>query len=198
MWDFSADGEMFYSRTWHTMRGIPPEERVDPSREKWMARLHPDDRTRVAATIERQERGEDGYDTVEYRERHRDGHYIWILSRGRPIEWDAEGRRTRVVGTDTDITHLKRIETALQGERERFRTTLESLADGVISADRDQRITFMNPTAEALTGWRCEEATGHLLTEVFVVKSESTGERGDRTRSARACQPTSRRRSRTT
>ena len=177
VWDYDAiSGQTFYSRTWRTMRGIDPGEYVDSSRDKWLARLHPDDRARVDEVTTRQERGEDGYDIVECRERHRDGHYIWILSRGRPIEWDAEGRRARVVGTDTDITHLKRIEAALQGERERFRTTLDAIADGVISTDADRRITFMNPAAETMTGWHGEDAIGRLITDVFVLKTEATGE----------------------
>jgi diguanylate cyclase (GGDEF)-like protein/PAS domain S-box-containing protein len=46
----------------------------------------------------------------------------------------------------------------------------------VISTDADERITFMNPVAEAMTGWPETEAMGHLVQEIFVAKSEGTGE----------------------
>ncbi|OJX18497.1 MAG: hypothetical protein BGO82_20340 [Devosia sp. 67-54] len=177
VWDHDVRrDDMFYSRMWRRMRGIPDDEDVDPAQDKWLARLHPDDVPRVLATVKKQDHGEDGYDTLEYRERHRDGHWMWILSRGRPVEWDAEGNALRTIGTDTDITRLKAAETELAEEKERLRVTLESIGEGVISTDADERVTFMNPVAEAMTGWTAGEALGRPLQQVFVAKSEATGE----------------------
>ena len=130
------------------------------TRKPGSAALHPDDRERIRATVGKQEHGDDGYDTLEYRERHKDGHYIWILSRGRPVEWDKDGNVVRTIGTDTDITRLKEVEQALAEEKERLRVTLESIGDGVISTDAERRISFMNPIAEEMTGWSSEEAVG--------------------------------------
>jgi diguanylate cyclase (GGDEF)-like protein/PAS domain S-box-containing protein len=177
VWDYDARrDEIFHSPSWRTMRGYAADEYVDPARKKWFERIHPDDLERVRSTVDRQEHGDAGFDRMEYRERHRDGHYIWILSRGRPVERDEQGNRTRAVGTDTDITFLKAIETQLSDEKERFRTTLEAIADGVISTDAQGQIMFMNPSAEAMTGWLEPDAAGRVLSEVFVAKSESTGE----------------------
>jgi diguanylate cyclase (GGDEF)-like protein/PAS domain S-box-containing protein len=131
---------------------------------------------KVLSTVQKQDAGEDGHDTLEYRERHRDGHWVWILSRGRPVEWDAEGKPVRTVGTDTDITRLKETEFRLAEEKERLRVTLQSIGDGVISTDAAGRIQFMNPVAEALTGWSEAEAMEQPLWKVFVTKIESTGE----------------------
>ena len=111
VWDHdSRTGHIFYSPMWRTMRGIPQDEAIDDRQESWIERLHPDDRERIRSTVSRQNLGDDGYDILEYRERHRDGRYIWILSRGKPVAWDAKGNVLRTVGTDTDITHLKEIE----------------------------------------------------------------------------------------
>ncbi|RYE83451.1 MAG: PAS domain S-box protein, partial [Hyphomicrobiales bacterium] len=176
VWDHdSRTDRVYYSRSWKTMRGFDPEAVIDSRREAWLSRLHPDDLERISSTVHKQSRGEDGYDILEYRERHRDGHYIWILSRGRPIEWDAHGNPLRTVGTDTDITRLKTAEAALAAERERLRVTLQSIGDGVISIDPRSRITFMNPTAEAMTGWSMAEAEGRRLEQVFSIVEESTG-----------------------
>ena len=46
-------------------------------------------------------------------------------------------------------------------------TVLGSIADAVIAADRDDRIRFLNPAAEAFTGWSLEEARGRPITDVF-------------------------------
>lgn len=115
VWDHNnRTRRMFYSPMWRTIRGIPYNEEVDDDQQAWLERVHPDDRERIRPNVSRQNEGEDGYDILEYRERHRDGHYIWILSRGKPVEWDENGNVLRTVGTDTDITHLKEIEARLE------------------------------------------------------------------------------------
>ena len=177
VWDHDIrKDDMFYSRMWRRMRGIPEGEYVDPAQDKWLARVHPDDVPRVLSTVDKQDSGEHGFDTLEYRERHRDGHWMWILSRGKPVEWDAQGHPLRTVGTDTDITRLKQAESQLADEKERLRVTLESIGEGVISTAADETIIFMNAVAEAMTGWSEAEALGRPLVDVFVAKSEATGE----------------------
>ncbi|HVW91555.1 MAG TPA: PAS domain S-box protein [Devosia sp.] len=173
VWDHDVRrDDMFYSRMWRRMRGISDDEYVDPAQDKWLERVHPDDVSRILATVKKQDHGIDGYDTLEYRERHRDGHWIWILSRGKPVEWDADGNPLRTIGTDTDITRLKLAESQVAQEKERLRVTLHSIGEGVISTDAEARVTFMNPVAEAMTGWAEAEAFGRPVREVFTVRSE--------------------------
>lgn len=159
-------GKMFYSPMWRTMRGMAPDEEVDGRQEAWISRMHPEDVPRILARVGRQDLGEDGFDTLEYRERHRDGRWIWILSRGRPVEWDGNGTPTRTLGTDTDITQFKQVEAELAKEKELLKVTLESIGEGVISTDAERRVTFVNPMAERLTGWSLGEALGRPVEEV--------------------------------
>ncbi len=63
----------------------------------------------------------------------------------------------------------------LSASEERLAITLESIGDALIATDRDQRITLMNPVAEALTGWAEKEAQGRPITEVFVIENALTG-----------------------
>ncbi len=174
--DLSRGGEVFYSRMWRIMRGFAPDEAVDGDVESWLARVHPDDRERIRDTVIKQNAGEIPRNSFEYRERHRDGHYIWILSRGGPVEWDENGKPLRFVGTDTDISTLKAVETAYAVEKEKLRVTLESIGDGVITTDADGRVMFMNPIAEQMTGWTSEEAVGRRVPEVFVIVDDASGE----------------------
>ena len=174
VWDHDARrGTVTYSRMWRRMRGIGENEEVDGRRELWLERLHPDDRKHIESVVDKQAFGEDGYDILEYRERHRDGHYIWILSRGKPIEWDENGVAVRTVGTDTDITHIKAMEAELALEKERLSVTLQSIADGVISTDVDGRIIFMNTAAEKMTGWSGDEALGCAIETVYDSRLET-------------------------
>jgi PAS domain S-box-containing protein len=63
---------------------------------------------------------------------------------------------------------------ALFEQKELFRTTLASIGDAVISTDRGARVTFLNPVAEQLTGWRSSDAEGEPLASVFEIINEET------------------------
>ena len=110
------------------------------------------------------------------------------MSRGRPVEWDADGNPLRTVGTDTDITRLKTVEAALADEKERLRVTLESIGDGVISTDADGPRHLHEPDGRSddRLGWKPKPSASPCR-EVFVAKSEVDGRTGGRTRSATAC-----------
>jgi PAS domain S-box-containing protein len=54
-------------------------------------------------------------------------------------------------------------------------TTLRSLGDGVIATDSEGCVTFLNPVAEALTGWAHDAATGKPLEQIFRITNQLTG-----------------------
>ena len=68
----------------------------------------------------------------------------------------------------------KAIEDALYVEKERAVVTLNSIGDAVLCTDIFGNITYLNLVAEAMTGWRREEATGKPLAEVFRIIDGST------------------------
>ncbi len=175
VWDHNLNAKTaFYSRMWKVMRGIDPGEEVDPSPEAWLERVHPDDRERIQAANSQQDSGDLSLKEIEYRERHRDGHWIWILSRGKAVAWNPDGSASRVLGTDTDITKIKQVELQLALEKERLKVTLESIADGVISTDAAGLVVFMNPVAEEMTGWPSAEAAGRKVGEIFAIVDEAS------------------------
>ena len=111
VWDADLINDtVYYSRMWKLMRGFDPTAIIDGSQEAWFARLHPGDRERIAETLAKQHSGEIKLNVLEYRERHQNGHYIWISSLGAPVEWAADGTPTRMIGTDTDISRQKNSE----------------------------------------------------------------------------------------
>ncbi len=68
----------------------------------------------------------------------------------------------------------QRDQDALRASWERFRVTLTSIGDGVITADNDGSVTFINPVAEALTGWKSEEVLDQPIKRVFRVVNQQT------------------------
>jgi diguanylate cyclase (GGDEF)-like protein/PAS domain S-box-containing protein len=85
----------------------------------------------------------------------------------RPTAW-----RTSI----SDITEGKHAEQALVEQKERLQVTLHSIGDAVITIDVDGTVEYMNPVAEALTGWDVESARGQPLASVFHVVDEESGE----------------------
>jgi len=188
VWDHDRRNDTtFHNVTWHTIRGYAPGEGTVHGPEEWMARIHPDDRDRIQNRRVKQERGEDGFDTLEYRERRQDGSYAWIFSRGRPIEWSEDGEPIRTVGTDTDITERKQIEAQLAEEKERLRVTLQSIGEGVISTDAHARINFINRIAEDMTGWTHDNAIGRPVSEVFHSFQEDDTDETEEVRAVDTC-----------
>lgn len=78
-----------------------------------------------------------------------------------------------------NITERKQAEDALRSSEERFKITLLSVGDGVISTDKYGHVELLNKVAEHLTGWSQEEAVGKPLGEVFNIINEYTRERCD-------------------
>jgi len=74
-----------------------------------------------------------------------------------------------------DITAQRQEESeVVQQQRTWFQTALSSIGDAVIATDAEARITFMNPTAAAITGWTQHQAIGKPLDEVFHIVNEGT------------------------
>ena len=88
---------------------------------------------------------------------------------------DEQGRVTGVIEYVKDITDRKRAEEQLHNEREKLFVTLHSIGDGVITADTQGRVAFLNGVAEQLTGWSQKEATGRPIAEIFHIINEKTG-----------------------
>ncbi|MBY5353418.1 EAL domain-containing protein [Rhizobium leguminosarum] len=125
----------YYSPTWKTIRGMAPDEEADGDYEAWLQLVHPDDRDFVVHAIDRQNAGDPNYQIFEYRERHKDGHWVWIECRGACVEWDENGVPTRIIGTDTDITARKQAEETLSRLSRRLDLALEVSRIGVFEAD---------------------------------------------------------------
>ncbi|RUU87469.1 PAS domain S-box protein [Mesorhizobium sp. M7A.F.Ca.MR.176.00.0.0] len=191
VWDLDMrKGGTTYSSTWVKMLGYADGE-LDGDTDRWLTMIHPDDRETVAEADRAHLEGKTPFFEAEFRMRHKDGHWMWILDRGKAIERDEDGRLIRAIGSLTDITRRKEAEerltvsaAMLADEKERLRVTLQSIGDAVICTDAANRITFMNPVAEKLTGIAGGEALGKMLGHVYWAVDEETGHRIGVTRPA--------------
>ncbi len=97
-----------------------------------------------------------------------------------PVDVTAKGATSNgksiIVSIIRDITIRKNAEALVWLEKERAQVTLESIGDAVITTDVGAIVEYINPVAEALTGWTMAEAVGLSLDLVFHTVNEETGE----------------------
>ena len=105
------------------------DDEIEPHVSAWERLLHPDDMPRAQEVNESVARGARAYEG-EFRLRHKDGHYIQVLSRGFPVRREPGGPVVRIVGTHFDLTERR------QAEAERARTELLSR---LVFAQEDER-----------------------------------------------------------
>lgn len=186
VWDADLrNNAVQYSSTWKHMLGYEEHE-LGNDPDLWLELAHPDDVARMVAADREHMAGRTLEYKLEYRMRHKSGHWIWISDHGKAIEREPDGRVARAIGSVTDITERKEAEerlmvsaAALADEKERLRVMLQSIGDAVIGTDAENRVTFMNPVAEKLTGVTSIAALGKPLGFVYRAVDEETGRRLD-------------------
>ncbi|PRX10390.1 UNVERIFIED_ORG: PAS domain S-box-containing protein/diguanylate cyclase (GGDEF)-like protein [Martelella mediterranea] len=155
VWDHNyRTQEFFYSQTWRTLRGYDPASPVPFSRtQEWLQLVHPEDRDHVAHAIERQKVGDPDYMNFEYRERHADGHWIWIECRGDAVEYFPDKKPARIIGTDQDITERKNAEALLAHTRQRLEMALATSQIGIFEHVRNSSTVYADPRISEIYGF---------------------------------------------
>src|SRR5882724_6784611 len=130
---------------------------------------HADEEPKILERIRRGERIEH-YETVR---RRKDGSMVDVSLTVSPIK-DADGRVIGASKIARETCEQRRVLEQLRQSEERYRVTLASIGDAVISTDNKGRVTFMNAVAEEMTAWEQNEALAIPLEKVFPIINEIT------------------------
>jgi diguanylate cyclase (GGDEF)-like protein/PAS domain S-box-containing protein len=172
LWDWNIDSEkIYYSPRFKQLLGFRPNEFEDTT-DSFMSRIHPDDIKAVRSAFNAHFEQGRPFD-VEMRIATKSGDYRWFRSRGQSVN-DDHGKAVRMAGSITDITDRQLAAAELFSEKERAQVTLSSIADGVITTDPDGWVEFLNPVAEALTGWKMSAARGLPLQAICRLTDEAS------------------------
>ncbi len=161
LWDTDfTTGQTYYSPRWKEMLGYADDE-LNNSSDVWATLMHPDDLAIVAEEMKRFDDPSNSRFEMEFRMRHKDGHYVQVLSRGIVIR-DENGVQIRSIGTHRDITDRKQIERELEESRDRFKHLIEDLGDQffLYRNDLQGRATYASPGSLSLFGLRSEDIVG--------------------------------------
>ncbi len=155
LWDWDiCTNKVFYSAEWKRQIGYADEE-VGDDIEEWRSRIHPDDLPRTTEHIQAHFAGEASGWEVQFRFRHRQGDYRWILAQASLMR-DAQGRPVRALGTHVDITNQKRTEQRLRQQSD----VLGQIEDLVTVADLDGVITYVNDAVCRVLGRARDDLIG--------------------------------------
>ena len=112
LWDRDLTNQTFYvSPRWTLLLGYD-EDHPMTEMKQWLDLIHPEDRDNVEERMVAHLAGLTPHYECEYRLRHMDGSYRWVLSRGLAVR-DALGRPSRIAGSISDISQQKTIEARL-------------------------------------------------------------------------------------
>lgn len=107
VWELTvSSGALTVNPRWAEMFGYAIDD-VEPQREAWERLIHPDDRPTMLSLLERHLEGKEVDYHSDYRMRHKDGHWVWVLDAGKVIEWNSTGEALRAVGILLDISTLR-------------------------------------------------------------------------------------------
>lgn len=137
LWDWNVEtGEIVIDERWAEIVGYTPEELQPTTIQTWEKLAHPEDLEKSYHLISQHFAGDLEQYSCEVRMKHKDGHWVWILDRGRVVERAPDGSPYRMSGTHLDIT--ERI--AAEQEIEEYIKKLETM----------QRITYALSTSLSL------------------------------------------------
>ncbi|WP_271007238.1 EAL domain-containing protein [Paucibacter sp. B51] len=186
-WDLGS-GEMHWDSWMYRLYGLTPPAPGLGARspasayELWSRHVHPQD---LAASHQAMLQAIDSGQPflTEFRVVWPDGSTHHLRASGRVIR-DEQGRALRLVGSNWDLTEMRRLAAELAEQlaaelaeqHELLRVTLRSIGDAVITTDARGQVRWLNPAAERMSGWPAASAAGRPLEQVFHVVHETSGE----------------------
>ncbi|HXF70990.1 MAG TPA: PAS domain-containing protein [Actinomycetota bacterium] len=140
----------------------PAEWLPEPGPGLWSSRIHPDDRDRVLAAVERSATTGAPFDQ-RYRLLAKDGRVLWILDRAMPLSRDERGRPTVFHGVMLDVTEQVEAERRVRRAERRYRTLVERIPAITYLEEVDPqdpgrtRVLFVSPQVEQVLGYAPQE-----------------------------------------
>ncbi|MCX7239284.1 MAG: PAS domain S-box protein [Burkholderiales bacterium] len=151
IWDWDTQAEtVYFSDRWKSMLGYEVEE-LSNDFEEWSTRIHPEDRERVIADLQRHLEGLSQHYQSEYRLRCKDTSYKWVYDRGQAL-FNETGKPIRMAGSLADISERKATQAQILDRTEQLNAIFLLSPDGFVSFDRALKVKSVSPAFLRMTG----------------------------------------------
>lgn len=174
-WEWNVPtGETQFNERWAEMIGYGLEELQPISIQTWRRLAHPDDLRVSDELMQRHFARELNYYDCKCRMLHKDGHWIWVHTRGRVTSWAEDGTPLLMSGTHLDITELMVARQTLEEQQQQLRAMLSHLPGAVYRSTKEHsqwRMQFISDAVQQLLGYASEtflrcDGTGITLADL--------------------------------
>ncbi|GAB6071367.1 hypothetical protein JCM30760_24640 [Thiomicrorhabdus hydrogeniphila] len=167
-WEWNIQtGETSFNDRWAEMLGYTCKELAPMTVDTWKSLIHPDDINRVMNELDKHFNQEVEFLDIEFRLRHKDGHWVWVLDKGKVSSWNNEQKPLLISGTHLDISEQKNIEEMLRMERDLFSAgpvlTIEW------SPENNWPVKYVSKNALEILSYEAEEMMFHSFEYLKIV-----------------------------
>ena len=161
-WEWNIQtGKTVFNERWAEIIGYSLEEISPTTIETWSKFAHSDDLKKSGELMDKHFSGELDYYEFESRMQHKNGHWIWVLDRGKVVSWTDDGKPFMMMGTHQEITEQKISEQKIIESEKLQKTLLENVSAGIMIIDPKTRIIeTVNKYAMELIGLKNDEIIG--------------------------------------
>jgi PAS domain S-box-containing protein len=170
-----ATGRVQNSPGYATIHGLPEGTEEFP-REEWRSRVHPADLARLDVLRSKTFAEQRHEHNTEYRIVGADGKARWIESRGL-VSYDGDGRPTRIVGVNIDITERKRAQAALEESEARYRALYHDNPSMYFTVAASGTVISVNEFGARQLGYTPAELAGQSVSNVIYEEDREAARR---------------------
>ncbi|WP_374827464.1 PAS domain S-box protein [Aerosakkonema sp. BLCC-F183] len=168
LFDVVEQRNVYINRRSLELLGYPPETALAMRSDFITQAIQPDDRTKIAAHLERLSASTDGtFLEIEYRMQHQDGSWRWFSSCDTVFNRTPQGQVRQILGTAQDITDRKQAEEALRESEQRFQAFMNYSPASAWIADKDGRLLYLSPTYFRMFQFPQQDAVGKNIIDIY-------------------------------
>ena len=173
-WEWGVTtGSLVVNQRWAEIAGYQLTELAPLDANTWINMLHPQDVVVSNEKLQLHFDKEADFFDCESRLRHKDGHWVWVLDRGKVSRWGPDGKPVAMSGTRMEITARKVAEQTVRELSASLQNVLDSAVNvGIVSSGLDRTIRVFNKGAEILLGYTAEEVVHKESGSIFFDPTE--------------------------
>ncbi len=156
-------GYVIFNERWAEIVGYRLAELSPISIETWTDLTHPEDLKKAQQLLQQHFSGESENFEADYRMRHKDGHWVWVHSRGKVTHWEADGSPMWMFGTHMDVTERVEASRKLQSSQAKYQRLVDNVGEKfIIYSHRgiDGEVTFVSDGVSNVFGLQREDIIG--------------------------------------